>query len=52
MEESLVRGAGAGGAAQKSGARGMNLWIWFLVTGVTALWAAMLAAVAYVVARR
>jgi len=30
----------------------MTLWTWILVFAVTALWAAMLGAVAYAVARR
>jgi hypothetical protein len=30
----------------------MDVWVWVLVFGVTAIWAAMLGAVAFVVVRR
>jgi len=30
----------------------MDVWVWFLVFGVSAIWAGMIGAVAYAVARR
>jgi hypothetical protein len=47
--ESLDRGAGAAPGGGELHVRGMDVWVWVLMFGVTAIWAAMLGAVAFVV---